>query len=237
MNAILDLLEADAALGEPVGRRASDPNGGEARIRQDLAACARLPFRDVRRFAEQGVSAPKLLGYRFDPNEIGETAFRRAFPGRPPIDIAFEVRRARVQFLRGGRVVFAWDKRVDPDALVPAFVMPAIGTDGVMTDLVAWHPPSNRLGSSERTAGWLAGGYQSEDEPLVVHPNPLAWLRANRQGVVIVHEDLARPALLAQRTLQAADVAHGEALQRMLARVRLPRIVVPAFTQGGARAA
>lgn len=237
MNATAAILEADAALSEAAGRVVAVRHEGEARIRQDFATCARLPFRDVRRFAEQGVSAPKLLGFRVDPGEIGETAFRRAFPGDPPIDFGFEVRRARVQFIRGGRTVFASDKRADPEAVVPAFVMPAFDADGVMIDLVAWHPPSNRLGSSERAAGWLAGGYHSEDEPLVVHPNPLAWLRANRQGVVIVHEDLARPALLAQRTLQAADIAHGEALQAMLSKVRMPRIVVPALAHEAARAA
>ena len=167
--------------------------------------------------------------YRFDPTEMGEAAFRLAFPGWPPIDLGFEVRRARVQFLRGGRAVLASDKRADPEGLVAAFVMPAISADGSVVDLIAWRPRGNRIGSTERAAGWLAGGYLSDDEPLIVHPDPLAWLRAGRQGVVIVHEDLARPALLARRTLQAADVAHGEALEAKLAKVRLPQIVVPAF--------
>lgn len=62
----------------------------------------------------------ETTAFRFDPREIGKTAFRLTFPGRPPIDLAFEVRRARVQFLRSGRIVFALDiagiERHDPGA-------------------------------------------------------------------------------------------------------------------------
>ncbi|MCJ2084889.1 hypothetical protein MKK88_02625 [Methylobacterium sp. E-005] len=236
MNPVPATLEADAALAES-GTRQAAMWSGDGQIREEFAACERLPFRDVEWFADQGVSACKLLGYRFDPTEMGEAAFCRAFPGWPPIDIGFEVRRARVQFLRSGRVVLTSNKRADPGALITAFVIPAFNADGVMTDLIAWRPRTGHIGSTERTAGWLAGGYVSEDEPLIVHPDPLAWLRAGRQGVVVVHEDLARPALLAQRTLQAADVDHGEALQAMLSKVRLPRIVVPAFPGETARRA
>ncbi|CAA2161171.1 hypothetical protein MBRA_06331 [Methylobacterium brachiatum] len=237
MNPLPATLEADAALADASTHRESAIWSGNGRIREDFATCERLPFRDVEWFADQGVSACKLLGYRFDPTEMGEAAFRLAFPGWPPIDLGFEVRRTRVQFLRGGRAVLASDKRADPEALVTAFVMPAISADGAVVDLIAWRPRGNRIGSTERAAGWLAGGYLSDDEPLIVHPDPLAWLRAGRQGVVVVHEDLARPALLARRTLQAADIAHGEALQAMLTKVRLPQIVVPAFPHETARQA
>lgn len=238
MNALLSTLETNAALAQsPVARNAPRLWAYAGDLREDFDACRRLLFREVEWFADQGVSAFKLLGYRVDPSEMGEAAFRLAFPGWPPIDLSFEVRRARVQFLRGGRVVFDTDKRAAPEALVPAFVMPAIDADGAVIDLVAWHPRTGRIGSAERSAGWLAGGYLSDDEPVLVHPDPLSWLRAGRTGVVVVHEDLARPALLSMRTLQAADVAHGEALQAMLAKVRLPRIVVPAFPHETARRA
>ena len=240
MNALCAILEVDAALA--LGAESSNAPWcwpAERRVREEFVACERLPFRDVERFAEQGVSAFKLLGYRVCPAEMGVAAFHLAYPDwrRQPIDPDFEVRRAHVQFLRGGRILFASDRRAEPEKTVAAFVLPAIDFDGAIIDLVAWHPPSGRIGSSERAAGWLAGGLQSDDEPVIVHPDPLAWLRAGREGVVIVHEDIARPALLAQRTLQAADVAHGEALQAMLAKVRLPRIVVPAFPHETGRAA
>ena len=240
MNALRAILEADAALAPGAGW----PDipwcwPAERRVREDFAECERLPFRDMMRFAAQGVSAFKLLGFRVCPAEMGAAAFHLAYPDwrRQPIDLDFEVRRAGVQFLRGGRILFASDKRAEPEKTVPAFVMPAIDDSGAVIDLVAWHPPSGRIGSSERAAGWLAGGLQSDDEPVIVHPDPLAWLRASREGVVIVHEDIARPALLAQRTLQAADLAHGEALDAMLRKVRVPRIVVPALLDETMRAA
>lgn len=205
-------------------------------MREAFAECNRLLFRDVEWFATHGVSAFKLIGYRADPGEMGEAAFRLAYPEWPPIDMDFEVRRARVQFLRNGRWVFGSDKRADPEEVVPAFVMPAIDDTGAMVDLVAWHPRGGLIGSSERSAGWLAGGHLSEGEPVVVHPDPLSWMRAGRTGVVVVHEDIARPALLAQRTLQASDVAHGEALQTMLTKMRMPRIVVPVPASEGIEA-
>lgn len=76
----------------------------------------------------------EATAFRFDPSEIGETAFRLTFPGRPPIDLAFEVRRARVQFLRGGRIVFASDiagiERHDSGALAAVAFRSALARKG-----------------------------------------------------------------------------------------------------------
>jgi hypothetical protein len=141
-----------------------------------------------------------------------------------------------VQFLARGRFIPAWDPHVVAAETVPALVIPAL-EDGELVDLVAWQPRTGRLASLERRAGWLAGPPPEADAPLVVFADPLPWLASCRAGVVVVHESLARPFLLAQPAIQAADVDHGEKLQAMLAKVRLPRIVVPAFPHETARKA
>ena len=232
MNALrLTLAASEAALPSPV----PPPSGGAGLggAAEEFARCARLRMVEVSWFREGGVSPFALLGYRVDPAELGPARFRLAFPTLDvlPIDWGFEVRRARVQFLPRRRFVFAWERRAEADETVPALIVPAI-EDGVLVDLVAWHPRTGRLASLERRAGWLAGPEPVDGEPLLVFPDPLSWLAACRAGVVVVHDGLARPFLLAQRALQAADVAHGEALQAMLAKVRLPRIVVPVSSIG-----
>ncbi|MGU3386991.1 hypothetical protein ACLBYG_20945 [Methylobacterium sp. D53M] len=195
-------------------------------VAEDFARCARLRMVELEWFRAAGVSGAQLIGYRVDPGAMGYAQFRLLYPSREPVDLGFEVRRARVQFLARGRFIPAWDRRAATDETVPALVIPAL-EDGELVDLVAWHPKTGRLASLDRRAGWLAGPAPEPDAPLVVFADPLAWLAACRAGVVVVHESLARPFLLAQPAIQAADVGHGEKLQAMLTKVRLPRIVVP----------
>jgi len=194
-----------------------------------FSQCARLRQVELDWFRSHGVSGFALAGYRVDPAALGPAQFRLVYryPHEEPVDWHFEVRRARVQFLPRGRFVFGWESRCELAESVPALIIPVL--DGFeIIDLVAWHPKSGRLATLNRRAGWLAGPEPREDEPLVVFSDPLAWLAAWRCGVVIVHEAIAMPFLREQPVLQAADVEQGEALQAMLAKVRLPRIVVPA---------
>lgn len=192
-----------------------------------FATCARLRQVHLDRFRAAGVSAFCLAGYLQDPAAIGWAAYDLVRRRQMPFTHGFEVRQARVQFVRGNRFLLSGDKRVETDALEPAFVIPAIEA-GELHDLVAWHPQTGRLASLYRNAGVLPFAAEPPvDEPLMVFSDPLAWLASCRRGVVIVHEGLARPFLLAQPALQAADVKHGDTLQAMLAKVRLPRIVVP----------
>jgi hypothetical protein len=195
-------------------------------VAEDFARCARLRMVELDWFRAGGVSGAQLIGYRVDPAAMGYAQFRLLYPTREPVDLGFEVRRARVQFLARGRFIPAWDPHAVADETVPALVIPALD-DGELVDLVAWHPKTGRLASLDRRAGWLAGPAPEPDAPLVVFADPLPWLAACRAGVVVVHENLARPFLLAQPAIQAADVGHGEKLQAMLTKVRLPRIVVP----------
>lgn len=194
-----------------------------------FSRCARLRQVHLDWFAAAGVSGFALLGYFEDPARIGMAAHQLVWRGRPACTLGFEVRQARVQFVRGNRFLLAGERRAEADELVPAFVVPAIEADELL-DLIAWHPKSGRLASLNRQAGVLIGPVTpSADEPLTVFPEPLAWLRACRRGAVVVHESLARPFLLDLPAIQAADVEHGESLQAMLTKVRIPRIVVPAF--------
>lgn len=196
-----------------------------------FAQCDRLRQVELDWFRSHGVSGFALAGYRVDPAAIGAAQFRLVYryPHEEPVDWLFEVRRARVQFLPRGRFVFAWEDRCELAESVPALIIPAL--DGrSFVDLVAWHPKTGRLASLERRVGWLAGQEREADAPLVVFTDPLGWLAAWRCGVVIVHEAMAVPFLREQDLLQVADVSHGEALQAMLSKVRLPRIVVPAST-------
>lgn len=194
-----------------------------------FSQCARLRQVELDWFRSHGVSGFALAGYRVDPAEIGPAQFRLLYrhPHEEPVDWFFEVRRARVQFLPRGRFVFGWEPRCELAESVPALIIPAL--DGLeIIDLVAWHPKTGRLASIDKRIGWLAGPAPQADEPLVVFTDPLGWLAAWRTGIVVVHEAIAVPFLREQPVLQAADVEQGEALQAMLAKVRLPRIVVPA---------
>lgn len=206
--------------------------------RSAFAECPRLRQVELDWFRSQGVSGFALAGYRVDPAALGPAQFRLVYryPHQEPVDWLFEVRRARVQFLPRRRFAFAWERCAEAAETVPALIIPA--TDGMeIVDLVAWHPKTGRLASLERRAGWLAGPAPLPGEPLVVFADPLGWLAAWRAGLVVVHESLARPFLLEQSGLQAADVAHGKALQAMLSKVRLPEILVPDTAHDTVRAA
>jgi hypothetical protein len=101
---------------------------------------------------------------------------------------------------------------------------------GDALDLAAWN-----LGR-RRPALWCGRGSMlgcenlfrpRMTEGLLVHPSPLEWLRAACNGVVILDEVKAAPLLRLAEPLQAASVAHGQYLRRILS-VPPPRILVPA---------
>ncbi len=95
-------------------------------------------------------------------------------------------------------------------------------------DLVAWSPRGGW------TAPWIgnAGLLGLQDllsvrfvDPLAVRRDFLSWLRADRTGIVILDQRVARREL-AGLMLQAEDLEHGLALRRLLEGPP-PRIVVP----------
>ncbi|MGF3025565.1 hypothetical protein ACQVP2_22405 [Methylobacterium aquaticum] len=135
-----------------------------------------------------------------------------------------------VVFDRRQRFEFARDVGGPGPGAMSVYTVPARDAAGDVVDVVAWHPRSGRI------ASWLGRiGVLGEDslwrplgcdEPLLVHRDPVGWLRADWRGVVVVHETRARRQLLDAGALLAEDVDHGEELDAMLRRVRLPRILV-----------
>lgn len=111
---------------------------------------------------------------------------------------------------------------------VPALVLVARGPGGDGIELVAW---SAREGwaASETGALPLLGHHDlcplAGDEPVEVHADVLAWLRARRRGVVILDRARAVPVLRACKSIQVRDVAFGVTLDRLLT-VRAPKIIV-----------
>lgn len=135
-----------------------------------------------------------------------------------------------VAFRRGGRFDFAADLRGADVEAVAAYTVLARDEGGDALDVVAWHPRTARVATWLGAIGLLGLDRPcaaTVDDPLIVFPEPASWLAARRGGVVVVSERLARGDLLAAGSIQAADVAHGEALETMLRKVRLPRILVP----------
>ena len=95
---------------------------------------------------------------------------------------------------------------------------------GEATDLIAWSAKSGRIGSWRNTAfclgdlddcfnpgSWALGG------ALRVHENPLAWLKANRDGITIIRPDLTYAMLRHVPRLVFADAAYGRQVRQWLA--------------------
>jgi hypothetical protein len=65
-------------------------------------------------------------------------------------------------------------------------------------DLIAWSPKSGKIGSWRGTAAFLGDPEQIDNTAtyfaggkLTIHKSPLEWLKANREGLVIVRPELA----------------------------------------------
>jgi hypothetical protein len=104
-------------------------------------------------------------------------------------------------------------------------------TEGDAVDIAAWQPASARLGTWCHRAWALGEGaiYElrlSEHGALPVWRDPLRWLRACREGVVLIQPCLAAAFLCDVGPLLAEDVAHGCELKEKLTRPA-PRILIP----------
>jgi len=131
----------------------------------------------------------------------------------------------RVHFDGAGFFDFAGDG--DNGNAAPAFVIGVLG-DGGLIDLCAWQL------ETDRTALWLGRGFALGEtqlafrhhEPLPVWRTPLAWLRANRVGIVILNVSAAW-SRLADLPILAEDIQHGNSLEKLLTPPRpLPTIFV-----------
>jgi hypothetical protein len=140
-----------------------------------------------------------------------------------------------VCFLPGGRFEFARDLE-DATGHALAVIIPARDRYGETIDLAAWRPTTGRFGTWRGAAVLL--GEDQIDAPrldgdcLRVFPGPAEWLRAERQGVVILDPKRARW-LLAEERLLVADAPFGRQVRDML-RLPAPRIFVERRRQAAA---
>lgn len=148
--------------------------------------------------------------------------------------------RDSIVFGRGNRFEFARFIRDPDDDRVAAYTLLARDTGGAPLDVVAWHPRTGRVATWLGRAGLLGLEHPcpgTTDDPLVVYREPAAWLADERRGVVVIDERLARADLLDVGSIMAADIAHGEMIEAMLRKVRLPQIRVPSLSHETARKA
>ncbi len=150
------------------------------------------------------------------------SAITHDFAGRPSF-----IREAWVVLI--GDVGFEFARHCnDVSEAVPALIFLARDVIGCVADIIAWHPSSGRL------ATWIGRvALLGEEEALrlrldrclLVHPDPFAWLRTGRRGVVVVNPRMASSVLENAGPFCVASVEQGKALREILTR-RAPEIFV-----------
>jgi hypothetical protein len=132
-----------------------------------------------------------------------------------------------VCFLPGGRFEFARDLR-DASGHVLAVIIPVRDDTGETIDLAAWGLDTGALATWRGVATVLGvdrlTGPRIEVDGLRVFPGPLEWLRAERQGVVILDPERARWRLTGERLI-VGDAPFGRRLREAL-RLPEPRFFV-----------
>jgi hypothetical protein len=138
-------------------------------------------------------------------------------------------RRARVS-VHGGEPFFDFAENDGEDG-EDAIIFLARDDEGSPSDLIAWTRLSRRL-----AAHWGAVSVLGADDviaprltpegALLVHRTPLGWLRAERQGVVVVEARGAASLLSDFGPLAGEDEAHGRELRQLFRRTE-PKIYVP----------
>jgi hypothetical protein len=124
---------------------------------------------------------------------------------------------------------FIFEHHTDTDEGRDAFILPIEGPTGI-NDLIAFDPETGLL------ATWLGRAFAINEasiwepnldgDPLPVWRDPIGWLKANRQGIVLLKPEQAYSYLDHLPGVIAEDVQHGEELERLL---WTPRRVVPVF--------
>jgi hypothetical protein len=118
--------------------------------------------------------------------------------------------RATVVFDRK-RTQFDFAEEVGDEAAISAFLFLARDEDGEPADLVAWAPRVNRLASwfgavALLGAEDLSAPRLTKERALAVFETPLGWLRAGREGVVVIDPRGAAPPLRLAEPLVAESI-------------------------------
>ena len=119
----------------------------------------------------------------------------------------------------GSHGSFAFARDTHYDGAKQAFTIIATTAYGAI-DIAAWQPATNQVGL------WLNRAFalgeeqiwapRLGDEPLPIWRTPLNWLRAGRKGIVILRPEVACLQLDCVSRVSAEDLAHAEALERIL---------------------
>jgi hypothetical protein len=120
---------------------------------------------------------------------------------------------------------------VDDGEGIDALILLARDECGEPADLVAWSTRHQELGAyfgavSVLGADDILAPRLTGEAALLIHRTPLEWLKAGREGVVIINAEDAAVALRDFGPFVARDVEHGKELRRIFRR-REPRIFVP----------
>ena len=94
---------------------------------------------------------------------------------------------------------------------------------GDVTDLCGWSPRSHKLASWQGSAFCIGDLDQAfnpatyyADGALRIHRSPLEWLVANREGIVIVREELTYANLRHCPRLAFSDAVHAKRVRRWM---------------------
>lgn len=132
------------------------------------------------------------------------------------------VRAARV-LIEGRRFHFPDELRT-PDGLTGTFIMPVFDEAGGVCDLAAWVPATGATATWLGVA-WALGQHEFPYPISVLRPDgavhvfrdPIAWLRADRRGIVIVDPAQARWRLLRDGApLIAQSLEHARVLKQIV---------------------
>lgn len=151
--------------------------------------------------------------------------------GVPPLALSDPdpLLRADVMFTGRHRFVFPDEvSKTDTAQSVRAVVVPVRDINGDLMDLVAWSNRRGLLGSWLLQVGYLGeafGPRLHRDGALPVWPHALDWLRAGRDGIVIMDLDVTRIQIGEFGPfIGMGGLDHGRALLRHLS--SSPRILV-----------
>lgn len=105
-------------------------------------------------------------------------------------------------------------------------------------DLTAWQPRTGKL-ASWREQAFCIGDFDDLFNPAIyfaggalrIHASPLEWLRANREGIVILRPDLAYAHLRFVPRLSFADPTHARRVQSW---IRAPQACAELFIETSA---
>jgi len=131
--------------------------------------------------------------------------------------------------LDDGGNTFVFEHHTDTDGGRDAFILPVGDASGIV-DLIAFDSEIGLL------ATWLGRAFTINEasiwapnldgDPLAVWRDPVGWLKANREGIVLLKPQQAYSYLDHLPGVIAEDVQHGEELERLL---WTPRRKVPVF--------